>query len=412
MAAAGTDIKYLLSSEEVPEALQAQLFHSGVTSVARFAALTDSVADLRALLAVELNLDAAAGMAARVNISKFVVAWTKASARLTKSAELEGEHDAKRMLKPLSTTDYATMRQAYQTRWWVLEDRQVPSRSYLEKKLESVEQDEPRAERLAQVTNRDEDDAEVLHPVWTAQGTMELKRGTPTVAEPTNPEQLRKRLQLLGVAWAFCAFRHTNRPWLAGLTPQLWLDYAEYLLGEHVHGLVAKDSHGRTLMTPAWTHVLAYDLAIRKECCRRVVAGEGTLEACLRAAWRDPVTKERHFTTPVALSAIPQAVHNATDAPRSNKRPPPAPLERTAKKAKGKGKGKQTKGSVRSNKAQLQGCASHDPSGKPICFRYNLQDEPCTSRQCRFRHCCGICFGSHPMWRCQGADHAPIGETK
>ena len=55
---------------------------------------------------------------------------------------------------------------------------------------------------------------------------------------------------VLGAAYMFAAFRHTNREWLQGLTPQVFGEYLDYLLGEHCWMLVARDGGGRTLSFP------------------------------------------------------------------------------------------------------------------------------------------------------------------
>jgi hypothetical protein len=366
------------------------------------------VADLKTVLAREFSLDHAADLATRVKVSRLVVAWTNASARVSKAAEVEGELEAQRLTKPLHVSDYTAMRAAFEQRWWVLEDKQVPSRSYLEKKLEYIERDEPRAEPLSEVTNREEgDEPEVLQPVWDTQGQLRVKRGVPTVPLPQNPEQLRRRVVLMGTAWLFCGVKHTNRAWLKDLNPQLWQDLLDYLLGEHVYGLVAKDSAGRTLTTPGWHQVLEYEHAIRREACRRVAQARGTLAECLREAAKDPVTKERYFTTPVAFAALADnrggGYAPAPQQPRSS-----GPYTPVATKGKGKSK---TKG----KNGPPQGCAATSPDGKPICYRYNSKDDKCTGR-CNFQHICGRCFGKHPLWQCRGNTSGPPvdvrGETR
>ena len=83
--------------------------------------------------------------------------------------------------------------------------------------------------------------------------------------------------------------RHSNRLWLQGMGPQNWQDYVEYLLGEWVNGLVAKDGEGNTLATPHWTAVLDYELAMRKDACRRIQSSSMPMLKALKEVTRDPV---------------------------------------------------------------------------------------------------------------------------
>ena len=102
-------------------------------------------------------------------------------------------------------------------------------------------------------------------------------------------------------------------------------EYCDYLLGEHVRGLEAKDQYDTTVAKPIWTLVLSYEFQIRKEMARLIGNG-ADLDAALRQAWKDPVLKERYFITPLAVSAV-------SSAPRARSRSP------RGKGAKGAGRG-------------------------------------------------------------------------
>ena len=70
----------------------------------------------------------------------------------------------------------------------------------------------------------------------------------------------------------------------------------------------------------------------------------------------------------------------------------------TKGKDKGRGKGR----------PQLQGCASHDRDGTPICYRYNTAGEKCKQKKCKFAHKCGICFSDkHAMFQCTANRRQP-----
>ena len=57
-----------------------------------------------------------------------------------------------------------------------------------------------------------------------------------------NPESLRQRLTGMRNAYQMVAPRHTNRPELQGEYVKVFEDFKDYLLGEHVFGLYAKDA--------------------------------------------------------------------------------------------------------------------------------------------------------------------------
>eukprot|EP00969_Alexandrium_andersonii_P006452 280179-Alexandrium_andersonii.AAC.1 len=59
------------------------------------------------------------------------------------------------------------MRRAFEARWWRLEDSEVPSRTYLEKRLEKLERGELQAEALTAAASHEEEDGDTLTPVWS-----------------------------------------------------------------------------------------------------------------------------------------------------------------------------------------------------------------------------------------------------
>ena len=92
-----------------------------------------------------------------------------------------------------------------------------------------------------------------------------MRKGSNSIADPINPEQLRHRIGLLGTGLMMIAFRHTDRTALQGITPQLMQRYLAYLLGEYCWQLVGKDADGRTITTPAWNQLIAYEWQIRRK---------------------------------------------------------------------------------------------------------------------------------------------------
>ena len=89
------------------------------------------------------------------------------------------------------------MRQRFAKAFGEPEDKHIPAKEYIEKKLAELEAGEFRAETLGEVLSRDEVDPDVLVPRWDAKGHLSVKKGSSSVAMPTGPEQLRLRLTVM-----------------------------------------------------------------------------------------------------------------------------------------------------------------------------------------------------------------------
>ena len=127
------------------------------------------------------------------------------------------------------------------------------------------------------------------------------------------------------------------------------------------------------------------------------------MQVALKAAWNDPVIKERHFTTPLAFQASVQAANPGTFG---TPLPPGVPIPAGQKRqlgadAGGKAKGKGAKGrggKDTGGKTARPKCAAATPTGEAICFRYN-SPKKCKSsgKKCSFAHVCGYCFLTDPV---------------
>ena len=399
LKAGDSELKFLMNKEGVSEDLQAQFMHSGVTSVRLLSAFAKDEAELTQLVADYFGVKQSDGIPQRVMVAKLMLAFTSAKTRTQEATKHESALEARHLPKEISNNACNGMRGAFESKWWPLEDEQVPSRAWIERKLNEVETQVYRAEPLTEAVRMTDEDPGNLKATWTHEGGMELTKTGTKAPLPRNQEELRERVILLGTAWMLVAFQQTQRPWLQGLTPQLFQEYLSYLLGRYVFGLTAKTDTGREFASPSWELLLAYEQAVRVKAMKLVKAG-GTLRDSLRAAWEDLVTRDPNFTSVLALETKerPRAADNAA--------PPAAPAgsakgagksrkqkrqeqndKRLAKKGKGKGKG-----------ASLE-CKSVTDAGERICFKYN-SSAGCHQKGCTFKHVCGKCFGNHPLTTC------------
>jgi len=288
-------------------------------------------------------------------------------------------------------------------KYGLMDEKVTPAKEYVEKKLAEVESGEYRAEPLMEVVSKDEVDPDALVPIWDAKGKITMKRSITKVQEPGNAEELRRRLTIMRNAMVVVALRHTNRTELQGEYEKVFEDYKNYILGEFVYGLVARDEEGHTIASPPWSLVLSYEHAVRKQATRLVNQEGRNWTVALKEAWKDGTVKERHFTTPLALYA-----KRPTPPWRNQEvqQPPQKQQKGTwGKKGQGRGKGKSA--------AQGGHCASHTPAGEMICYRYN-SGEKCQAKKCKFKHVCGICFSpKHALPECSSSNRQdPPRDTK
>ena len=63
------------------------------------------------------------------------MAWQTAKIRIKMQAEAEATSELREWAKPIPQTNYLAMRHSYAKTFSELEDKQIPSKEYLEKKL-------------------------------------------------------------------------------------------------------------------------------------------------------------------------------------------------------------------------------------------------------------------------------------
>ena len=279
--------------------------------------------------------------------------------------------DTREWTKPIPTGDYINLRNAFTRVLGKIEDKVIPSKEYMEKKLQELENGEFRAELLSEVVSKDEVDPDIMVLIFDSKGALSVKKGSTTVALPTGPEQLRRRLSVMLHCILMLALKHTNREEIQDMSRDTMERYKDYILGDYVWGLSSTDLQGNQIQTPPWSLVLSYEHAVRKRAYSLMVSDHLKLGAALEQAWKCPTTKERHFITPLAL----YSKRSNPSASWGDWNP--------------KGKGKSNKGSSGKGKSKGKG-AGTAPDGSKICFRFN--QGKCSYQKCKFAHLCNRCF--------------------
>ena len=152
------------------------------------------------------------------------MAWQSAQARTKQQAEVEATSERREWAKPIPVSDYIAMRQRFAKAFGEPEDKHIPAKEYIEKKLAELEA----GETLGEILSRDEVDPDVLVPHWDAKGHLSVKKGSSYVALPTGPEQLRLRLTVMYNALAMIKLKHPGRNELADISADLFEKYKDY----------------------------------------------------------------------------------------------------------------------------------------------------------------------------------------
>ena len=219
-----SDLRFTLSRNDVTDALQAQFFEQGITTVNKFSSFFRDEADLIQVLKDELGLDVAASLADRAQVASVICAWKDTQTKAKRQSELEAEMNTREWSKPIPTGDYVQLRTSYIQTYGALEDKVTPAKEYLEKKLQELENGEFRAETLSEVISKDEVDPDVLTPIFDAKGTLSVKKGSSTVPLPTGPEQLRRRLSIMQNCMMMLSIKHVSHEELKDINKDLLTD--------------------------------------------------------------------------------------------------------------------------------------------------------------------------------------------
>ena len=389
-------LAFAMDSCKVDGDLQAHIAKTGIFSLSRFANLTDDVAEFKKILKDELGLDPAAGMAMRLSISDVVDAWTCAKAMVNKRAEIVADARVNETPLIVQKGDYRAMQKAYENKYGKIPKSEIPGRYFLGTKIEEVVENEPRVELLIEVACRQDHESDIWTPVFGEDGRVKTRKGSLVrVPPPKDGEELRTRHRLIGNAWIMAHLNHTNRPWLANVTPKTWSDFTDFIVGDTVNKYQADLPGGRKSPLPAWDTVLHYEYQLRLAAYELVASGT-PLEAALKEVIKCGNIRQMHFTTPCQFSLglakgnawKPREPESAVEKIKNVFLKPTKGGDTKGDKGnpKGKGKGKGKKGSSEKNK-------------RKFCYAYNNGND--CNGSCGFVHACQYCGETHPKVACE-----------
>ena len=347
-----------------------------------------------------------------------IVASQRAQNRTAKEV-LDAELTAKHMTRPLRSNEYTGMRVSGETRRWKLDDKDLPALSFLEERFDRLEAGDYHVEALSKVISRDEDLDPGIQSFFDATGKLQLRKGGVAVPLPANPEQLRSRIKIWGIALQMIGMKNAIHTAFQDWTPQHTENYLSYLLGEFCLGLIGRSATGETVAAPSGAQRSMYEQQIRKGCHKLMMEEGVAAPAAPLQAWIDPEIKERHFTTPTALSGVARKPFDSYSQ-GSGKGGGKGGAGKNKKHNNGPYGGKGGKGEGKGGKFGKGGKGGAGKSGKGgkvgggklgVCFSFNNHWEMCTRSNCKFAHVCSIGGGKHPVYKCSN-NSGPASETQ
>ena len=284
----GSELVLLLESAKVPTDVIAKLGELGYSDMDTFSHMECDPKGVRTLLKEDVGLDPAKSTQHRSMTARVLAAWDSAQKRSSKMREEDAAQRAGDLPRHMPKSKHLELTRAYKSAHRELKDRERPAPAYLDWRYEQVEEGELKAESLSEVIHTEEaKDDEWGGTRVNPDGTIRLMKARSTGKTPDNPEGLREKIELMGVAWEYVRLRFPGKPYLQGLVAQDWTDHVKWLLSEDVYAYTVKDSTGTLSYRPSWATVLELDYRVRRRAYGLVNDDGATLAAALKRARED-----------------------------------------------------------------------------------------------------------------------------
>ena len=428
----------MLSNAGATQSTMDSLGTAGASSVAIFHALADDKPSFRALAFRLTGLDTTS-MSDQCEIAKVVACWASSEVSSVVEAKAVAERAVRGLPAPILEGELTDFTESFAKREYKITKAQTPSEAYFQRKLHEAS-GRFAAEKLSRVTNACQVDAnDDVKMGWNqVSGTFQQQTKAFAVPLPKLPETLRARIEVMAVCYELVKYKLPQKAQLATQTLTLWDRYIRWLFGADVWGLHSLDGNGRPRSTPAISHIINYDFAIREEVARYMNHGTDIAQAFRMATSDDklmytklsqpfgidcgkpeclacsapgfseafsmvssssnsqraeraeaanddslPSKGQRKRTAAAKRKALALTVAAAAAAP-----PAAHPAVRKKEKNRGNGKEKQKGGGAKGG--------GKGDGGGPACFDHNKGPDGCKRMTCKYRH---VCTG------CGSADH-------
>ena len=207
----------------------------------------------------------------------------------------------------MTQSEHLQLLRAYNEVHDELRPKEVPAQEYIETKMGELEDGEIKPELLSSVLAKVEEKDDSYDGAYIQDGAIKVTKGNELhqIALPKNTEELRYRMKLLATTWEMVRIQLPMIAVVQTLTPEDWqtTTHLEYILGEDAMGAEVKSECGTKTYKPSWLNVLELEFQIRKHAFHAVNTKDLDLKTALKDAREDDKLFQRHFLTPVAISA-------------------------------------------------------------------------------------------------------------
>ena len=150
----------------------------------------------------------------------------------------------------MARPELAQFRGRLETSFYSLQDKLVPAAASLEQHFDMIDHEEWQYLSLREYASNEKDLLAASMSLNQSTGALKVKKSNVQVSLPKNARKL--------VAHVFVmrALRYPHLAFLKGTTPSHFYNYADFLLGDFVLGLRAKDASDGTVAVPAFDLVL------------------------------------------------------------------------------------------------------------------------------------------------------------
>lgn len=386
------ELQSLLDSRKVDVGVQAALHDAGVDDLGLLSAVAISRDELKTFARAHLGLDPAARAEDMVKFATIYLAWQSAASRVKVLDEMNAELSAQKLPKAIPPLEMMSLRSLFERHFYKMKDTEIPAKASFEDLCEQLEAGELRPMSLKHFGSKsDHEDTEAGTLQLGSAGQVKIRRSKVETPAPTDLEGLRCKVVLMANHFIFAKLRYSHRAVLTSVTPFTFLDYLGYLTGKHVAQMETQTTDGIVLHKPSIKLIINYDYQMRKDVVEKMNEGV-PMELALQAIVKDSDVRERHFSTPLAVSSATQSLEKVRAGHEDKfwKRGGPYPPN-----PKGKGKSKQK------GKGKYKGEFLHSttPDGRQLCFAWNNKAEGCKG-SCNRVHACRICLSTaHPTFQ-------------
>ena len=399
-------LAFIFDDVELQPDVQYKIVKAGYKSVRRIAAIDDGQAGARAALKQLAGIEDADNPEQRLTLTILVDIWNICRVTAEKEIEAKAQATVAGATKPISNNDRTAMKKIVEKSRGpktTLPDDEVPSQVYLTAKVDEVEQNEPRASPLDEISHTEHRTEADLSIGLDPKGVVKTFRKALKVDMPSDTESYRKRLKVEANLWLMLASKYINKPWLSDLDQRDFENFVEYILGKKVLNVFSDSPYPRQA---PWSLVMSFELRLRQEAFKLVRDGK-TLAAALESVINDSDLRSLYFITNLVADKASQGGDPGLKRPASQALVPFAPEEpwtRKGKKGKDKGKGKgkdKGKGKQTRAPADLGKRIARTANNESICFNFNrpvgcpLAGDGGTCP--RGRHVCLECHGNHSL---------------